>query len=144
MSFNIYRSDANQAATDFDLGDLEFVFDDHIVSSRGNSRLLNMIYISIADLIYGLFRLKNGAKSYVFVGTDSSFSLKFETNKKGVFVRHGKDFYGPIVLNELFGAIDSGIDLFLLDPSNRPSGEGGAFDDFNRSRCLLKQTILKQ
>ena len=118
LLFRIYRNDSDKAATDFDIGDIEFVFDERAISSRDNSRLSNMIYVSIVDLIDGLLQLGNGGKRYEFIGTDSSFALRFERNKHGIHVLHSKDKYGPISLRELLQAINSGIDAFLADPRN--------------------------
>lgn len=139
--FNIYRDDSDELATDFDMGDLEFVFGDYTVSSRGNSRLSNMIYVSISDLIDGLLRLKEGGKRYEFVGADSSFILQFERNKQGVQVQHGKNKHGPIPLHELLEAVNSGIDTFLADQRNALPVGSSMHGDFNTSRRALKDAL---
>jgi hypothetical protein len=140
--FNIYRNDNCELATDFDMGDLEFVFCDQIVSSRGNSRLLNMIYISISDLINGLLRLKDGGKHYLFVGVDSSFTIRFERKGQGVNIFYKKK-YGPFSLRELLQAVNFGIDKFLADPRNMLPVGGPMYDDFNECRRKLEKALAQ-
>jgi hypothetical protein len=142
--FRIYRKDQGEDATDFDMGDLEFTFNGHIVSSRGNSRSLNMIYLSVIDLIDGLLHLKNKAKVYRFVGADSSFVMWFKVKGERVLVMHEKNSFGPISFNELYRAIDSGLDRFLAEPRNHPPASGAIWNDLNKSRHLLKKGILQQ
>ncbi len=141
LLFQIYRSGSEESATGFDMGDIEFIFDGQIVSSRGNSRLSNMIYISIVDLIHGLLQLKSGGKRYEFIGADSSFNIRFDKNKQGIHVTHGKRKNDPIPLNDLLRAINHGIDAFLADPRNELSTDSSMYDDFNASRAALKDAL---
>ena len=141
LLFRIYRNDSDKSATDFDMGYIEFVVDKRTISSRDNPRLLNMIYVSIVDLIDGLLQLKNGGKRYEFIGADSSFTLRFARNKQGIHVLHGKDKYGPISLLQLLAAIDSGIDVFLAAPRNELPAGSSMYDDFNTCRSALKKAL---
>lgn len=141
LTFKIYRNDSGESATAFDLGDIEFSFDGDIVSSRSNSRLSNMIYVSLVDLIDGLLQLKNGKKRYEHVGADSSFCIRFERGKHGVDIWHGKKKYGPVPFGELLGAVDSGIDSFLIDPLNALPSDSSIYDDFDASRKALKHSL---
>lgn len=139
--FNIYRSNSEESATGFDMGDIEFSFDGKIISSRGNSRLSNMIYVSIFDLIDGLLQLKNGQKRYEFVGADSSFRIQFDNKKQGIQILHEKNKYDSVSLKALLEAINSGIDIFLADPSNKLSTDSAIYDDFNANRNALKNYL---
>lgn len=139
--FNIYRNGDGELATGFDMGDIEFSFDEKKISSRGNARLSNMVYLSAVDLIDGLQQLKNGRKRYEFVGADSSLSIRFDKEKQGIKVLHGENKYGPVPLQELLEAINSGIDAFLADPSNELSTNSAIYDDFNASRSALKNML---
>lgn len=141
LLFRVCRNEKEKSATGFDMGDIEFIFGEQAISSRGNSRLSNMIYLSVVDLIDNLLRLWNGGGRYEFVGTDSSFVVKFEMHKQGVCTLHGKDKYGPIPLRELLGAIDSGIDAFLTDPRNVLPSSSSMYDDFNAARIALKKAL---
>lgn len=138
INCKIYRSDSDEPATSFDMGDIEFVFDGQLVSSRGSSLLSNMIYVSLVDLIDGLLRLKGGGRNYEFVGADSSFIIHFNRNKKGIDIICEKRKYGPISINELLKAIYHGIDAFLADPRNQLSMDSSMHDDFNASWTALK------
>ncbi|WEF30939.1 hypothetical protein [Pseudoduganella chitinolytica] len=141
LTFKIYRNDNEESATGFDLGDVEFSFDGKIVSSRGHPQLSHMIYVSLVDLIDGLLQLKGGKKRYEYVGADSSFNLHFNKNKSGVDILHEKRKYGPISLEKLLEAVDSGIDSFLADPRNELSTDSSIYDDFNSSRKALKNSL---
>lgn len=139
--FKIYRSNKEEPATGFDMGDIEFSLDGKIISSRGNSRLSNMIYVSMVDLIDGLLQLKNGGKHYEFIGTDSSLTIRFKKNKQGIYIFHNNIKYGPFSLNNLLESINYGIDAFLTDPRNELPTDSSMYDDFNSSRSALKNAL---
>lgn len=137
LIFRIYRNDSDKSATDFDMGDIEFVFDERAISSRGNSCLSNMIYVSIVDLIDGLLQLGKGGKRYEFIGADSSFAVRFERTKQGIHALYRKEKYGPISSHELLQAANTGIDAFLAAPRNKLPAGSPIYDDFNTSRSSL-------
>lgn len=139
--FNIYRSNSEESAIDFDMGNIEFSIDGRIISSRDNPRLSNMIYVSIVDLIDGLLQLQFGQTRYKFIGADSSFIIYFNKNKQGVQVLHEKNKYGPVQLKELLEAIKHGINIFLADPLNKLSTDSAMHDDFKSSWSALKNAL---
>lgn len=141
VTFRIYRNDDEQPASDCDMGDLEFAFGDDVISSLGNARLTNMVYISIFDLIDGLLRLKNGAKRYEFVGADSSFVLLFEKSKKGIYVWHKKSKHGPVPLQELLMAVNAGMETFFAKPLNILPRDGAVYADLNTSWSNLRDIL---
>jgi len=143
LSFRIFRNDSDTLATDFDLGDIEFKFGDETVSSRGSSRLSNMVYISVSDLIDGLLRINNGLKKYEFVGADSSFIVNFERTKKGVYVRYQRKSYGPFALRDILIAINSGIEAFVSDDLNQLPQNTAASIGFNGSWSDLKAALFR-
>lgn len=142
--FNLYRHDHNEQASDFDLGDIEFVFCDVPVSTHGNPRLSSMIYVSISDLIDGLLRLSEGGKRFEFVGADSSFVVHFERTKQGIDVRYGKKTFRAIAMYELLESVNSGIDKFQANPLNVLTPGATTAADFNSSRSALKAALNKQ
>jgi hypothetical protein len=139
--FKIYRFDFNESATDFDMGDLEFSFGNSTISSVGNSRLSNMIYVSVSDLIDGLLKLKNGAKQYKFIGADSSFVLLFEANKGSIYVRYQKDKLGPFPILALLNAVHKGLEEFMMEDRNHLPVNGSMHTDFESSRQTLKKCL---
>lgn len=141
IAFNIYRHESDGPAADCEMGDLEFIIDNKTISSRGESRYLNMIYISIFDMIDGLLKLNTGSRNYEFVGADSSFIIKFEKNKSGVYLHFKKQRLGPLPLRELLFAIDRGIDSFISDPLNALPAGSDVHGDFTASLRALKEAL---
>lgn len=141
IQFKIYRDASGETAADCDMGDLDIIVGDRHISSVGNGRFFNMIYISIVDLIDGLLRLNKDGGECEFVGADSSFIVDFEVEKKGLYIRHCKEELGPVALHELLKAISIGLENFLSDPRNRLPREGAVYRDFHASWASLKESI---
>ncbi|NHZ99625.1 hypothetical protein [Massilia sp. CCM 8734] len=95
IEFKISRFDKDEMAHVCDMGDLEFVFDGERISTTSDSRLLNMVYLSVVELIYCLDKLSKGAKRCKFIAADSSFGLVFEQKKKQSIFCLGRRNLGP-------------------------------------------------
>ncbi|MEN9866153.1 MAG: hypothetical protein RL748_1743 [Pseudomonadota bacterium] len=141
LKIKIYRNNSHELATDFDMGDIEFDFSNQIVTSCGNPRYSNMIFLSISELIDGLLKIYSGAKQFEFVAIDSSFIINFKASKKGIDVSHNKKSYGPVSLFNILNAIASAISDFFSDPLNNLQPDGPAYKDFNFSHKNLLMTL---
>lgn len=78
----------------FDLGDMEFILDNGIITTKINKKLKMMIYLSIISLIDDLLSIKKGGKTE-FTATDSSFSLSFSNIKDRLYIKHKREEFGP-------------------------------------------------
>lgn len=78
----------------FDLGDMEFILDNEIITSKINKKFKMMIYLSLISLIDDLLSIKNGGKTE-FSATDSSFSLSFSNIKNRLYIKHQGEQFGP-------------------------------------------------
>ncbi|NHZ99870.1 hypothetical protein [Massilia sp. CCM 8734] len=142
VKFRISRFDREAPAHVLDMGDLTFVFDDKIMSTEGNSRYANMVYLSVVELIDILTTLRRGAKSRRFVAADSSFTLMFEQKRQHIYVWNEIKKYGPFFVDELLAAVNAGIDHFLADPLNELLPNGPMHGDFHESCRELKEMLL--
>jgi hypothetical protein len=105
----------------FDLGHMTFTGEKGTCTSRGKSPdQVMMLAIAIKELLYGLeMFLKGNQPGYRFIGTDSSFSIRFQKVKKGcVAVRCGTTAIGEVEAVELCRAILSSVEAFIGQPEN--------------------------
>ncbi|KAF2393441.1 hypothetical protein [Pseudomonas frederiksbergensis] len=140
FKLKIFRKDLG-IASGFDLGDMQFVFDGGEVSSSEHTRFRMMIYLSVVSLIDGLLALK-GNGSFEFVGVDSSFSLRFKLEKKGVLVTSGLSSLGCSSMNELLRGIDLGVEEFVNAGNSLPLNDSVS-SDFDAARADLKLAITR-
>ena len=118
FEFSVSRNDTGKV-TGFDLGDIGFLTGGKEISSKGSPRLLMMVYLSVVSLVDTLLSLRVGRK-YEFVGVDSSFSLVFELQRKGVFVWVENELLGVCDFCILIKAIDKGVEVFLSNGNQLP------------------------
>ncbi|MFI9105062.1 hypothetical protein ACIGXA_31600 [Streptomyces fildesensis] len=80
-----FTDDDEPPPSGFDLGHMEVTGSLGSVSSRGHSPDQGMmIYLAVSDLLDGLRALvETGRGGFLFIGSDSSFSLKFSLRKDG-------------------------------------------------------------
>jgi hypothetical protein len=142
ISIRLYRDDKEIRATGFDSGDIEFIVDDTIISSREQPRFKNMIYLSIIDLIDGLRSLKHKGE-YEFVAADSSFVVKFTRKKDDVFLIHNKKKYGPTQYKELLNSVLGDVSNFIGSQQNRLQPDDPLFNDFNSTLRGQMGTSIK-
>lgn len=141
LTLRISRYDQDDQAHVCDLGHLAFVFDDGILSSEAQPRYANMVYLSLVELVYCMSKLRRGAKRCTFVATGSSFTLRFEQEKRCIHISGAGQRHGPFVLEELLTAVDAGIDRFTADPRNALDPDGAMHGDFHDSRRELKDML---
>jgi hypothetical protein len=103
-----------------DLGDLEITGPDGSVSSAGRRPDQSfMIYLGMVDLIHGLTALAEGTRrEHKFVGADSSFTVRFFRNKKGISASAYGTSLGTEPVADVLGGLRAGIEEFLADPAN--------------------------
>ena len=67
----------DEEISEYSLGDVDISTDEKLISSKGDSRKLMMIFISLSDFSDGIINLihKKSQKEYEFIGTGSSFRL---------------------------------------------------------------------
>ncbi|MDK2127044.1 hypothetical protein [Parachitinimonas caeni] len=130
MNVKFYR-DVDGAASGFDMGDIEFAFDNIVFSTRGNPRLKAMIYLSIIELLDGLLRFK-GAGRYEFVAVDSSFRILFSRKRNKVLIVHGRDSI-LVSMEELWQAVRNGVISFSSTKDNRIPEQDSVYMDFKES-----------
>lgn len=83
IEFRFFRIPDQEPPHGFDLGHMEVIGKSGRASSWEQERDQSMmIFIAVADLLYGIQTLiKSLQSSFNFVGTDSSFSLNFAMKK---------------------------------------------------------------
>lgn len=86
IEFKISRVDKDEMGHILDMGDLEFIFNGERFSTSSDSRLLNMVYVSVVQLIDCLDKLRKGARRSKFLTIDSSFGLLFEQKKEKIYI----------------------------------------------------------
>ena len=116
----------------FDLGHMTFTSGEGTCSSRGRTPdQAMMVILSIVELLDGLRRfLAGSAPDYLFVGTDSSFSVRFRKAKKGrVALQCGATSLGEVESGTLCRAILSGVEAFVSRPESALAKGDAARDD---------------
>jgi len=131
MKISFFRVNPFSEPEGFDMGGISIELGDEKISSQGSSRDSMMIYVAIADLIFGVLGLSGARGAFDFVGADSSFSLSFKSRgewleisqKKGAKIVCAKiDFLNALYLgvqdffasgNELKSSGSVGLDLPL-------------------------------
>lgn len=141
IKFNIYRNNSSEQASDFDMGDIEFVVDEFVASSRNTPRFSNMIYITISDLIDGLVKLLSGEHKYELVAADSSFIVHFKSKNGTVVLIHKNNSSSEILLVDIANAVYNGVHTYLQDDLNILPIESAARSDFYQSLCSLKEIL---
>ena len=115
FKFDVLSDDKNIST--FELGDIDIVCDDRLISSRGRLPSQSMmIFIALSDLLDCVCRLVNEdtMKKAIFVGTDSSFKLLFEKNEVYIHIEH-KDVLIRAPQHDLLKALYSGANkLYIL------------------------------
>jgi hypothetical protein len=88
VSISFHFSD--EEIDEYSLGDIEISANGKTLSSKGDSKNLMMVFISMFELSDGIVRLihKKSEKSYEFVGTDSSFRLLFDYQGDSLSITH--------------------------------------------------------
>jgi hypothetical protein len=115
------------ARSGFELGHMTFAGQKGICSSRGRMPdQAMMLGIAIVELLDGLKRfLSGGAAEYTFIGTDSSFSVRFRKTKgKRIAVQCGTTLVDEVEAATLCRAILAGSETFFRQPGNQfPAGD---------------------
>ncbi|MBN1205868.1 MAG: hypothetical protein JXB05_13200 [Myxococcaceae bacterium] len=132
--FQCEWADGHTASTrsGFDLGHMTIAGEKGICTSRGKKPdQAMMLAIAITDLLYGLERfLKEGQREYTFIGTDSSFAVRFQRTKKGLIaVRCGTTLLGEVEATPMYRAVLSGVESFLGQPGNQLPGDDPVRED---------------
>ncbi len=86
-TIKFYFSD-DEEINEYSLGDVDISTDEKLISSKGDSKKLMMIFISLSDFSYGIINLihKKSRKEYEFIGTGSSFRLLISCREDRVFI----------------------------------------------------------
>lgn len=129
--FSRWPLDSADPAYGSDLGDLEITGPDGSVSSAGRQPDQSfMVYLGMVDLIHGLTALSEGRqREHMFVGADSSFTVRFFRNKKGISASAYGTKLGTEPVSEVLGGLRAGIEEFLADPANTlPPADPAAID----------------
>ncbi|MHA7630193.1 hypothetical protein [Corallococcus sp. M7] len=118
--------------TGFDLGHMTFTSDTGTCTSKGRSpNQAMMLAISFVGLLDGLQAMvAGGAKEHLFVGADSSFSLRFMRGKKGrITIQCGTASLGEVESDELCRAVLEGVESFMARPESAlPPGDAARGD----------------
>ncbi|NPC75617.1 MULTISPECIES: hypothetical protein [Corallococcus] len=118
--------------TGFDLGHMTFTSDAGTCTSKGRfPDQAMMLAISFVGLLDGLKTLVAGsAKDHLFVGVDSSFSLRLKRAKKGrIAIQCGTVSLGEVESNELCRAVLAGVESFMARPESAlPPGDAARGD----------------
>lgn len=126
----------NEGRSGFDLGHMTLESDKGICTSRGKSPdQAMMLAIAISDLFYGLELLIKGIQSeYRFIGTDSSFSVRFRKKKKGLIsVQCGSVDLGEFEAKILCKSIYLGVESFITQAGNQLPENDPVYDDLSSS-----------
>jgi hypothetical protein len=133
VRFHFSRSplDPAEPASGFDLGDVEITGPEGSVSSAGRRPDQSfMVYLGMVDLIDGLTALAGDQRrEHRFVGADSSFTVRFFRNKKGISASAYGTSLGSEPVPDALGGLRAGIEEFLADPANTlPPTDPAAID----------------
>ncbi|MBZ4374164.1 hypothetical protein [Corallococcus sp. AS-1-6] len=116
----------------FDLGHMTFTSDAGTCTSKGRSPdQAMMLAVSFVGLLDGLQAVvAGGAKEHLFVGADSSFSLRFKRGKKGrIAIQCGTASLGEVESDELCRAVLEGVESFMARPESAlPKGDAARGD----------------
>jgi hypothetical protein len=134
FQFQCEWADGPRAATrsGFDLGHMTFASEKGSCTSRGRMPdQAMMLAIAIVELLDGLRRfLAEKRSEYTFVGTDSSFSVRFCKAKGGrIAVQCGTTQLGEVDATTLCRAVLSGAETFFRQPENELSKSDPALED---------------
>lgn len=126
--------DSDGSVHEFDMGEMIINIDGAEVSSKGKVPSQSMmIFVAITDLMDGLRNFFTKKKSdYEFIGTDSSFRLKFSKVKKGgIRLNHAGINYDGIDEAELKREILHAAENFVGLCGDNIQGSGAALDGLN-------------
>jgi len=146
VSFELSRLEERRPSG-FDFGDLEVeVALGQRASSRGHSPNQSMmIYISLADLVSGVCQLCASPKntSYEFVGTGSSFVLRFRRMRTGtVQIVYRGGALGEVTPRDLLSALRGALTGFL-ERQNALPPEDPVAEDLGTARAELERTLRR-
>jgi hypothetical protein len=105
-----------------------------------------MLFIAMKELLYGLeVFLKGGQSEYEFVGTDSSFSIRFRKLKRGrIAVRCGAVAIGEVDAVELCGIMLSSVEEFVARPGSELSESDPVREDLFFSVRRFKNLLMAE
>jgi hypothetical protein len=111
----------------FELGHMTFAGQQGICSSRGRTPdQAMMLGVAIVELLDGLNQFVSGGSSdYTFIGTDSSFSVRFRKTKGGrIAVQCGATLVDEVEAVSLCRAILAGAETFFRHSGKQlPAGD---------------------
>jgi len=142
MKISFFRVNPCSEPEGFDMGGISIELGGKKISSEGSSRDSMMIYIAIADLIFGVLGLSGSRGAYNFVGADSSFSVNFKS--RGEVLEISKKNGAKIVCGKIdfLNALYSGVeDFFASGNGLKSSGSVGL--DLHIAIEKLKEINLK-
>ncbi|MCW8879011.1 MAG: hypothetical protein OQJ89_05470 [Kangiellaceae bacterium] len=138
------EADVDGSVHEFDMGDMVINIDGAEVSSKGQVPSQSMmIFIAITDLLDGLrsflIRKKNG---FEFIGSDSSFRLRFTRVKKGrIRLTHANINYDGIDETELKNEVLKAAEDFFGQFDGNVQGRGAATGDLSSAIRDFKSII---
>lgn len=118
LKIKFSRKTPSIEAESFDMGDISIELKDEKISSQGNSNHLMMIYIAIADLIFGVLRLNDWGGVYKFIGADSSFSIDFKSKGDTWEISQKKGKKISCKKSEFVDALYAGVHDFIAAGNN--------------------------
>jgi hypothetical protein len=103
-----------------------------------------MLFVAIKELLCGMeVFLKGSRPEYEFVGTDSSFLIRFQKSKRGrIAVQCGAKVIGEVEAVELCGVLLSSVEEFVARPGSKLSEYDPVREDLFFSVQRLKNLLL--
>ena len=143
MFIEFQRDDDDPNISGFDMGNLTVKCDSIELTSRNDSRHRMMIYLTavdLADQMSGMIR-SEGKRFFEIVGADSSFTLAFNRDKKGLVSVSSQGMETKkISLNLVARAVLNAIERLRTDS---PLPEGDAVkDDVAKSYLELRNLLI--
>ena len=130
MKVNIvfFRNDPFSQPNGFDMGGVVIESENKKISSQENSSNSMMIYIAIADLIFGVLEMRTKNTIYEFVGADSSFCVNFKAkgNLLEIFQKKGSKIVCK--RDELLDSLCLAVDDFLSSGNDLPVSDSVSSD----------------
>ena len=130
----------------YDLGHMTFVGDKGSCTSKGKTPdQAMMLILSFSDLLYGLRRIATQQlDEYMFVGTDSSFIVKFRATSKGhVTVKCRDVIIDEVEIDSLCRSVLSDVQAFMARPENLLPEDDLGQRDLAISIASLVQAIAR-
>jgi hypothetical protein len=135
MEFIFTVNPIDEEWTGFELGDIEIVTENVVISSRNKAPSQSMmVFLALSSLLDGLRDLRQpGGKTFRFNGIDSSFSILFTIENDSTLSLKNGNFVDVVELSEFYHELLAAAKIFCEQAVKRVTKNDPAITDLQTS-----------